>query len=564
MKKLNQRIKYAFELFGKNGLSSFGLYARRRLFRLRQAQRYRNWIRKYGTLSDERRAEIRTEIVSFTEKPLISVVMPVYNVEERWLRLCIESVLKQIYENWELCIADDCSPSPHIRRVLEEFAARDARIKLFFREENGHISAASNSALELATGEFTALLDHDDELTEDALFCVAKAINDFPETAFIYSDEDMIDARGRRYEPKFKPDFSWDLFCSLNLITHLSAYRTDILRKIGGFRLGAEGSQDYDLALRVAELIDERRIRHIPRILYHWRAVKGSVALSGDEKPYAHERAREAIAAHLERAGKKASVTRTVWNLHRVQYELPLAVPKCSLIVYNSASEDQIVAATDYGDFESFAVVDAEAESLNKAATEATGDVLCFVDAGLKPLTADWLRELVGFAIQKEIGAVGAKILDTDESVLHGGFVIGTDETVSSAFRGFRREDGGSFGRGRVIGNFSAVSVSCFCLRRDLFEEIGGFDAENLPTRFFDADLCLKLREKGLRIVFTPYAELQKLRTSGRLNLELAPSAEEKRYFAERWRDICARDPFYNPNLSRKDGSFSIAVESKQ
>ena len=223
-----------------------------------EKKKYQKWIKTHQ-ITDEKRQQILTEIESFQRTPKISVVMPVYDVAEKWLRICIESVLHQLYENWELCIADDCSPSPHIRKILEEYAEKDNRIKVVFRPENGHISAASNSALELATGEFCVLLDHDDELSEDALFYVAKELNEFSDMQMIYSDEDLIDERGRRFQPKFKPDFSRDLMYSLNLITHLSAYRTELLRKIGGFRLGAEGSQDYDLALRVIEEIDENQ-----------------------------------------------------------------------------------------------------------------------------------------------------------------------------------------------------------------------------------------------------------------------------------------------------------------
>lgn len=564
MKKLQKRIKDALGVYSEKGLQGLNLHAQNKLINRREARKYQKWLEKFGTLTDEKRAEIRREIENFTEKPLISVVLPVYSVDEKWLRLCVESVLAQLYENWEFCIADDCSPSPRVRQVLEEYAAKDERVKLIFRAENGHISAASNSALALAAGKFTALLDHDDELSEDALFYVAKEINDFPACAMIYSDEDLIDESGRRFSPKFKPDFSRDLMYSLNLITHLSVYRTDILRKIGGFLLGAEGSQDYDLALRVFEEIDENRIRHIPRILYHWRVIQGSVAYSLDEKPYAHERARDAIRAHLARAGKSATVSEAILNLHRVRYDLPENLPKVSLIL--SASED-FQKDKEFFEretvYENLEIIESEtetAESLNRAVSASSGEILCFLNANLKPPAKDWLAELVAFAIQKEIGAVGAKILEKNETVLHGGLVIGTTETVSAAHRGFPCGAGGNFLRLQVVNNFSAVSVSCLCVRKSLFETVGGFDAENFPKHFFDADFCLKLREKNYRIVFTPYAELQKINDAARLNLEFAPREEEKKNFAERWREVCARDPFYNPNLSKKDGSFSINV----
>ncbi|CAA9408188.1 MAG: Glycosyl transferase, group 2 family [uncultured Pyrinomonadaceae bacterium] len=569
-----------------------------------EARKYQKWIRRFDTLTDKDRENIFTEIENFKHKPLVSIVLPVYNVEEKWLRLCIESVLKQIYENWEFCIADDFSPSPRIRRVLEEYAKKDGRIKVVFRMENGHISAASNSALELASGEFTAFLDHDDELAEHALFYVVKEINDFPETEMIYSDEDMIDEKGNRYTPKFKPDWSRDLFYSLNLVTHLSVYKTSILRKIGGFRIGLEGSQDYDLALRFTERISENQIHHIPHILYHWRAIRGSVAFSSDEKPYAHERAREALRAHFERTGKAVTVSRSIYNLHRVQYQLPAAPPpKVSLII--TADEDFQTACeaiknfginTDYPNLEIIIVASSEklasefkaahskagmsptanttptlkfvvcekkseAEKYNFAVAETSGEIVCFADANLKPAAKDWLTEMASFACQTEIGAVGAKLLYADETILHGGLIFGADGLVGVAHHCFPRSDDGNFTRAQLVNNFSAVSISCLAVRREVFESVGGFDAENFQNKLYDADFCLRLRrEKNYRVVFTPYAELIKTDAKKRLNLEKDSTAVEKYNFMQKWRETVERDPFYNPNLSKKDASFSIAI----
>ncbi len=591
MNTFREKIKRAVEIGREKGLNGVRQHSLRKFFDWREKLNYQKWIRERDTLNDTKRAAILREIENFKSRPLISVVMPVYNVEEKWLRLCIESVLNQIYENWELCIADDFSPSPHIRRVLEEYAAKDERVKIVFRETNGHISAASNSALELANGEFAALLDHDDELAEHALFYVAREINEFPATAMIYSDEDLINENGRRYAPKFKPDWSRDLFYSLNLITHLSVYHTDILRKIGNFRIGYEGSQDYDLALRFIEQISENQIRHIPHILYHWRAIRGSVALSGDEKPYAHERARIALRSHFQRSGKRAVVSQNQFNLHRVRYELPEKLPKVSLIILTGADAQAAKSAvktfvenTDYQNFEIALVCSetikneleietnlanlkiivhentSEAEIYNFAAVQTIGEILCFADANLKPQTKDWLTETVSFACQTEIGAVGAKILYADGSVLHGGLIIGTDDLIGIAHQNFPRTDGGNFVRAQVAGNFSAVSISCLTTRREVFQAVGGFDAENFPNKFFDADFCLKLGAKNQRIVFTPYAELMKIDITKQMNLEKNPTAGEKNQFAARWREIIERDSFYNPNLSKKDASFSIEI----
>lgn len=559
MNKFFKKIDDAFEVYSTSGFRGLKRLIEVKIFRLREARKYKKWIAENDALTNEKREKIRQTISGFPHKPLISVVMPVYDVDEKWLRSCIESVLRQLYEKWELCIADDASPSPHIRKVLEEYAAKDKRIKLIFRAENGHISAASNSALELATGEFAALLDHDDEISEDALFWVAKEINDFPESAMFYSDEDLIDKKSSRHSPKFKPDWSRDLFYSLNLITHLSVYQMEIVRRIGGFRIGAEGSQDYDLAMRVVEQISEDQIRHIPRILYHWRVIRGSVSFSLDEKPYAHERARDAIREHFERTGKKGTVSQAIINLHRVRYDMSENLPKVSLIL-SGEKIGNFEEETDYHNLEMIESKTETAEDLNRAAFDASGEILCFVNANLKPLSKDWLAELVSFAYQKEIGAVGAKLLYTDASVLHAGLIIGASGAVGVAHHRLPRDSAGSFLRARLVNNFSAVSISCMAVRREVFASVGGFDAENLRDKFFDADFCLKLREQNYRIVFTPYAELIQINEKQRLNIQKDPTVEETNYFVQKWQKFIENDPFYNPNFSYKNGDFSINI----
>jgi GT2 family glycosyltransferase len=572
----------------EQGLPGLRLHARYFAHRFSERRKYQKWIELH-TLTDEQRAGIITKIESFEQEPLISIVMPVYNVEEKWLRACIESVIAQLYPNWELCIADDASPAEHIRRVLDEYSARDERIKVIYRAENGHISAASNSALELVTGEFTALLDHDDELTEDALFWVAAEINEHPEASMFYSDEDKIDGAGRRSEPKFKPDWSRDLIYSLNLITHLSVYRTGVLKAVGGFRVGYEGSQDHDLALRVIEQIPGTAVRHIPRILYHWRAIPGSVALSGEAKPYAYEKAREAIRSHFERTGVSAEVVSAADNLHRVRYTLPQPQPKASLIfliddtrlgartiaAYSGFGESnyelllvcpehiaaafvpealptdsRIIIANETGD----------AARHNTAVLHAEGDILCFIDPTLKPLSADWLSEMTAFAMQDGIGAVGAKILEWDKSVLQSGLIIGAGEAAVPAHQGIPGEEAGYFFRNGLINNFSAVSISALVTTRALFMELQGFDDEIFPEKYYDADYCLRLWGKNRRVVFTPYAEFIRNEADGELNFERIGSAKEITAFTSKWKEAAERDPFYNPNLSRENGNFEIDI----
>ena len=568
MNDLIRKFSTVIQLLKMNGWRGIAGRISYRLQEKLEKRKVERWLMHHGSLSNDERQNILSQIDKLSYKPLISIITPVYNVEEKWLRLAIGSVLKQLYANWELCIAEDCSPSPHIREILQEYAARDKRIKIVYREQNGHISAASNSALEIATGEFCAFLDHDDELTEDALFYLAKEVNDFSSTDMIYSDEDMIGENGGRYLLKFKPDWSRDLFYSVNYVTHFAAYRTEILRKIGGFRKGFEGSQDYDLALRVIEQIPENQIRHIPRILYHWRAIKGSLAYSIDEKPYARERAGDAIRSHFERCGIKASVGQSVYNLHRVSYALQDDLPKISLIVLtgDTGSNDQANRAfleqTDYDNFEIIPVSGTgnEAAAMNRAVSQSTGHILCFTDANLTAMSRDWLKEMASFAYQQPIGAVGAKLLYPNGTVLGGGLVLGGKALVNNAHQGFPADMGGNMGRIQLICNFSAVSISCLAVRRELFDSVGGFDSENLPNRFYDADFCLKLQKLGYRNVFNPFAELTKTDGKIKLNPEKRPSAKEIDYFSGKWREVIDRDPFHNPNLSKKDASFSIDV----
>jgi O-antigen biosynthesis protein len=528
---LKKKILSAARILKSTGLR--GLFNQiRTLFETKkESRRYQKWIAS-NSLDESKRSEIRHQIKEFESQPKISIVMPVYNVDERWLRLCLDSVINQIYENWEFCIADDCSTKPHIRQILDEYQNADSRIKVVYREKNGHISAASNSALELATGEFTVLLDHDDELSEEALFYVAKELNDFPETSMIYSDEDMIDQAGRRFDPKFKPDWSPDLFLSLNMIVHLSAYKTEVLRSINGFEIGMEGSQDYDLALRVIEKISENQIRHIPRILYHWRAIPGSVALGAKEKIYAHERAREAIRRHLVRRNTNAKVSRGFDEFHRVKY--PFA---------------------DHFSYRLIAPEKADAKDFNSIAKDSKEDVLIFVSPGIESVNNESFNELASHAVRSEIGAVGGRICNTNSIVINNGVLIGIKELIGFSHRGLPREFGGKMARNQVIQNFSAVS-GVLAIRRELFVSLGGFDEANVENQLFDVDLCLRLREKGFRIVFTPYAEFVQTNETE----TISPNSKEAKYFRERWKSVMENDPYFNPNLDKSREDYSVKL----
>lgn len=563
MSNLLEKIGKLADVLRMEGLAgvkrTFKYLSRKR----REKQNYQKWVAREQRKFEANREFLIDSIDEFSHKPLMSIVMPVYNVDEKWLRVCIDSVINQIYPKWELCIADDASPSPHVKKVLEEYTQNDERIKVIFRPENGHISAASNSALELATGEWTVLLDHDDELAPDALYYVVKEINDHPQTQMVYSDEDLIDENGRRFEPKFKPDWSPDLFYSLNLITHLSAYRTDLLRKIGGFRTGFEGSQDYDLALRAIEQISESEIRHIPRILYYWRTLETSVALNPNAKSYAHERARNAIRESLERCGINAKVTESYPPLHRVIYDLPETV-KVSVIFCGSKDlAEKFLKIAGHDNIELIATeseVTPSAADLNAAVKKATGEILVFVERGVTYVSDGWLREIASFAWQKNTGAVGVKTLYKNRSMHHGGIVLGLKGTVGFAYRGEPAWRLDSMMRAQVVNNFSAVSGVCMATRRELFDEVGGFDAENFSRGLHDVDYCLRLGERGYRIVWTPHAEIEKDTKTNTEAIVENPDAQEVINFQNKWSEKIERDPYYNPNLSLDSEDISVKI----
>jgi GT2 family glycosyltransferase len=567
--------------------------------KLLSTDEYGKWIDEYDTLTDLDRQAIRTRIETFKYQPLMSVIMPVYNVDEKWLRAAIESVRRQLYSNWELCIADDASPAPHVRPVLEEYGATDSRIKVVFRQQNGHISAASNSALERTTGEFTVLLDHDDEIPEHALYMVAEEINAHPETDLIYSDEDKIGEQGERCGPHFKPEYSPDLLYSYNMISHLGVYRTSIIKKIGGFREGYEGSQDYDLALRVIEQIPASHIRHIPHVLYHWRAIPGSVAMDPYQKEYAHEAARKAIRSHLKRMEIPAFVTQGHSFFHRVTYPVPTPAPLVSFIIGTRDRVDLLRPAvggvleqTYYQPVELIIVnnqsndpatlaylreieKDARVKIINYDAPfnyaainnlgvkQSKGEIVCLINNDIKVISPDWLREMVSHALRPEIGAVGAKLYYPNNKVQHAGIILGVSGIAEHAHRRFSRETVGYVSRTHVSQNFSAVTGACMVLRRQVFDEVNGLDEVNLPVAFNDIDFCLRIQARGYRILWTPYAELYHLESATRGFGDIQRISRRFRneisYMNAKWGHVIANDPYYSPNLTVKGGDFSLA-----
>lgn len=542
------------------------------------------------------------KIASFTHKPKISVVMPVYNPPLEYFEKAILSVINQYYDNWELCIADDNSPNAKVREIIEKYAEKDSRIKYVFRKENGHISECSNSAIEIATGEFIGLLDHDDELTPDAIYFVVDAINNNPDLDIIYSDEDKIGEDGTLFDPYFKSEFNYELFLAQNMISHFGVYRHSIVIKVNGFRKGLEGSQDHDLALRIYEICGADKIHHIPRILYHWRAIAGSTALDVNEKNYASEAGLKAVAEHLERINQSASVTiaNKQTGHYRVRYDLK-STPLISIIIPTKDCKElleicitSLTKLTTYANYEiliinnnseipetfeyfetiksnKIKIIDAPipfnfSKLNNDAVKLAKGEILVFLNNDIEIISPDWLEEMLSWAQRDDIGCVGARLWYPDNTIQHAGVIIGMGGVAGHAHKHLPKGHNGYFCRAIHHQAFLAVTAACLMMRREVFDLVGGYE-EKLQVAFNDVDLCLKVSDKGYRNIFTPYAELYHhesiSRGSENTPQKQARFASEVKFMEDKWGHLFDKDPYYNPNLSLTSDDFSLADETR-
>ncbi|HAA32543.1 MAG TPA: family 2 glycosyl transferase [Cyanobacteria bacterium UBA8553] len=536
----------------------------------------------------------------FSYKPVISIIMPVFNTPERFLKEAIESVLKQVYPYWELCIADDASTQPHVRTILEEYRVRDNRIKVVFRTENGHISLASNSAIELAEGEFLALLDHDDLLTPDALYEVALLLNRHPEADMIYSDEDKIDDNNQLREPFFKPDWCPDSFLSRMYTCHLGIYRRSLITAIGGFRAGYEGSQDYDLVLRFTEKTE--KIFHIPKILYHWRIHAASTASSLNSKTYAVDAAKKALSEAIQRRGEHGVLTPAPGpnGYYLIRYHIQstdlvsIIIPTKNLGKILDNCLNSIFEKTTYPKYEVILIDNGSTEEetfnvikqwkdrkpeqfrcysldipfnyskLNNFAVQnSNGKYLLFLNNDTEVVTPDWIDAMIEQAQRPSIGAVGTLLLYPDNTIQHAGVVAGIGGVGSHSHKHFQVGSPGYFNHINTVNNFSAVTAACLMCRRDVFEEVGGFE-EELPVAFNDVDFCFKLVEKGYKNVYLPHVVLYHYESKSR-GLEdtpekLARIIRETIYMQNKWKKIIDNDPCYNPHLTRKAENYSIEI----
>ena len=542
---------------------------------------------------------IKKKCQSLPYKPLISVIMPVYNPEAEFLRQAIASVINQAYDNWEFCIADDCSSKPHVREILEEYA-HDERIKVVYRQENGHICRSSNSAIEVATGEYIALLDHDDLLAPHALARVAELLNRHPEADFIYSDEDKVDDNNVHKDHFFKPDWCPDSFLSRMYTCHLGVYRRSLVNEIGNFRVGFEGSQDYDLVLRVTEQTD--KVFHIPDILYHWRIHLESTAAASEVKPYAANAAQKALAEAIARR-KEPGEIKTKDNtpgVYIVRYEIPepklvsIIIPTKDLADVLNICLESIFELTTYPNYEVVVIDNGSVEDKthecfdywrekesdrfkcysydvpfnyprinNYGASKAKGDYLLLLNNDTKIITPDWLEAMVEQAQRPTIGAVGSMLLYPDNTIQHAGVVLGLGGVAGHSHKHFPASHPGYFSQVAAIDNYSAVTGACLMCRREVYEEVGGLE-EELAIAFNDIDFCLKIVSRGYRNIYLPHVVLYHYESKSR-GYEDTPEkqarfAKEIQYMQKKWQLLCDRDPCYNPNLTKSREDYSLDV----
>ncbi len=534
-------------------------------------EQYQLWLRAH-VLTPARIGAIKRSSARLSYRPRVSIIMPVYNTEPSWLRAAIESVREQLYDNWELCIADDGSKKESTRVVLQDFEQKDNRIKVKYLEVNSGISVASNEALAMASGEFIGMLDHDDELKPDALYEVVKRLNEDQDRDFIYSDEDKKDPDGRLVEPFFKPDWSPDLLMSVNYVTHFSVFRKEIVDRVGGFRRAYDGSQDYDLVLRVSEITD--KVAHIAKPLYTWRKVPGSTSAKADAKGFAIHAAEAALTDTLKRRGYTGEVLDgLVPTRYRVRYDI-IGNPKVAIIIPTrdrldmlSRCVESIRRKSTYRNCE-IIIVDNNSQAqetldylssfdgrvvcypheFNFAAMNNLGareakdaDALLFLNNDTEVISEGWIEAMLEHAQRPEVGAVGARLLYPDGRIQHEGVIIGLAGGSAGNI-----DHGGYFGMGETIRDCSSVTAACLMTRTQAFWELGGFD-EKLRVAFNDVDYCLRAREKGYLVVYTPYALLYHYESASRGKLH---PPEDEQFFRNRWGNPGDyRDAYYNPNL---------------
>lgn len=545
-------------------------------------KQYDKWLEQ-NKFTQQKISKIKNQIDYFQSKPKISIAMPVYNVDEVWLRKAIQSVLNQFYTNWELCIVDDASTKSHIKSVLQEFQDLDNRIKIKYLNKNLGISGALNESITMVTGTYVGFLDNDDELYVDALYEVVKRINEKPQIEILYTDEDKIDRNGKRIEPFYKPDWSPQLLQACNYITHFTIIKTELLRTLGGFRKSFDGSQDYDLFLRVTE--KTKNIEHIPKILYGWRKIPGSAADSIYEKPYAYKAAIKSLEAALTRHNLKGKIE-SYNNLpyYRIRYEF--GNPMVSIIIFANGNLKNLNKClrslqnkNNYLNYEIIIVHNADelhpkkiscnykilkiketnlSKIYNFATSHAKGDFIVFLTDNIINFSSNWLESMLEQIFQDDVGVVGPLIISKSDYVFqpavriyHAGIILGLDGLTGNAFNGRDSRNSYYFGFSNTIRNCSAVSNECLMVKKNILDKINGWE-EKVSNKYNDVDLCLRIQKLGYQIVYAPFTKLIRNNVKENFNFEDV-------YFQKKWENILNKpDPYYNVNLSHTDGGYML------
>lgn len=589
---------------GIEGLKHFVVRTFKQHEHTRKGVSYKQWLAANETTDSDALNLLAKGVEAIPASPLISIVMATYNTPTSFLKAALDSVLKQPYSKWELCIADDKSTETATINCLKEYEAADARIKVIYREKNGHISEATNSALTLVKGDFIAFMDHDDELHPSALTTVAQAILSNSQVEFIYSDEDKIDGAGNRSEPHFKSDFNYELLLTQNYICHLAVFKTDLVKKLGGLNADCNGAQDHDFVLRAIEKIKPEQILHIPKVLYHWRIHSGSTAASTQAKPYAIDAGRKAVRDHLKRAGLTATVSPhpAVPFWHKVKFDLPtstsieIIIPTRDRIDLMRMCIGSIVNKTTFNNYH-ITIVDngsVEKETLaqfntwaktnpkisilrdnspfnysrlnNQAAFKTSADLVCLLNNDIEIISPDWLQEMAGYALRKEVGCVGARLWYPNDALQHGGVILGIGGIAGHSHKYWPKGDAGYMGRAVSAQTLSAVTAACLMVRRSVYQEVGGLD-EKIKVAFNDVDFCLRVREAGYRNVWTPFAEMYHHESASRGHEDnpekVARFNAEVDFMKARWGHMLNQDPYYSPNLTLMHEDFSLAEISR-
>lgn len=597
-KKLDKYVEKGIRYWKSQGAAALAEKVVTKVKNVRQGPpSYQKWIRHH--LPDRNELE-KQKKTSFGYRPKISFVVPLYKTPEKYLRKLTESFQEQTYSNWELCFSDGSGAQSPLTELLKELTAKDNRIKYVSHEESLQISENTNSAIEIATGDFIAFADHDDELTPNALFECVKAINEKPQTLVIYTDEDKMSMDGHKFfQPHFKPDYNPDLLCTVNYICHLFVVSRKVIEKVGGLRSEFDGAQDYDFVLRCVEAVKDEEICHIPKILYHWRCHEDSTAENPESKLYAFEAGRRAVQAHYERTGIHAEVFKGEYlGLYRTKF-IRDHDPLISIIIPNKDHIDDLKRcmesieqkstyknyeyiivennSTDSATFEYYKKLEAENPKVrmvywdgvfnysainNYGASFAKGEYLLLLNNDTEIINPDCLEELLGYCMRKDVGAVGARLYYEDDTIQHAGVVIGFGGIAGHCFVQQKRGTTGYCHRIICAQDYSAVTAACMMVKKSAFDAVGGL-SEELAVAFNDIDFCMKLRKAEYLIVYNPYAELYHYESKSR-GLEDTPEKvarfnKEIATFEKKWPEILENgDPYYNPNLTLKSQDFSL------